>query len=122
VPAVIDRINLLEYVTHHEYVRRAGPQPLPPRDIPADRRATIWSHLRFAARLTLRQAPVGVVLVDPGGDRVVGRRPVDGQSVVVSGDPVELTLVAFGRQRVAAVDYSGDEGSVAQLVRASIKL
>jgi hypothetical protein len=66
--------------------------------------------LRFAARLTLRQAPVGVVLVDPDGDRVVGRRPVDGQSVVVSGDPVELTLVAFGRQRVAAVDYSGDEG------------
>jgi hypothetical protein len=47
---------------------------------------------------------------------------VDGQSVVVSGDPVELTLVAFGRQRVAAVDYFGDEGSVAQLVRASIKL
>jgi hypothetical protein len=30
--------------------------------------------------------------------------------------------VAFGRQRVAAVHYSGDEGSVAQLVRASIKL
>ena len=122
VPAVTDRVNLLEYVAHHEDVRRAGPQPLPPRDIPADRRAAIWSQLRFAARLTLRQAPVGVVLVDPGGDRVVGRRPVDGQSVVVSGDPVELTLVAFGRQRVAAVDYSGDEGSVAQLVRASIKL
>jgi hypothetical protein len=47
---------------------------------------------------------------------------VDGQSVVVSGDPVELTLVAFGRQRVATVDYSGDETSVAQLVSAAIKL
>jgi uncharacterized protein (TIGR03085 family) len=122
LPAVTDRVNLLEYVVHHEDVRRPGPQPLPPRDIPADRRAAIWSQLRFAARLTLRRAPVGVVLVEPDGDRVVARRPVHGDSVVVSGDPVELTLLAFGRQRVAAVDYSGDGGSVAKLVNAAIKL
>ena len=122
VPAVIERVNLLEYVVHHEDVRRAGPQPLPARDVPADRRAAIWSQLRSAARLTLRQAPVGVVLIDPNGDRVVARRPVGGQSVVVRGDPVELTLMAFGRQRVAAVDYSGDENSVAQLVSAAINL
>jgi hypothetical protein len=82
----------------------------------------IWSQLRLAARLTLRQAPVGVVLVDPHGEEAVARKPVDGRSVVVSGDPVELTLVAFGRQRVATVDYSGDETSVAQLVSAAIKL
>ena len=122
VPAVIERVNLLEYVVHHEDVRRAGPHPLPPRDIPADRRAAIWSELRLTARLTLRQAPVGVVLVDPNGDQVVARRPVGGHSVVVRGDPVELTLTAFGRQRVAAVDYSGDENSVAQLVAATINL
>ena len=122
VPAVIERVNLLEYVVHHEDVRRAGPQPSPPRDIPADRRAAIWAQLRSTARLTLRQAPVGVVLAEPNGDRVIARRPVGGQSVVVRGDPVELTLMAFGRQRVAAVDYSGDENSVAQLTSAAIKL
>lgn len=122
VPAVAERLNLLEYVVHHEDVRRAGPEPLPRRDIPPDRRAAIWSQLRSAARLTLRQAPIGVVLVDPDGDRLVARTPVDGQSVVVIGDPVELTLVAFGRQRVATVDYSGDERSVAKLVNAAIKL
>ena len=122
VPAVADRVNLLEYVVHHEDARRAGPEPSPPRDIGADRRMAIWSQLRLAARLTLRQAPVGVVLVDPHGEEAVARKPVDGQSVVVSGDPVELTLVAFGRQRVATVDYSGDEISVAQLVSAAIKL
>ena len=122
VPAVAERVNLLEYVVHHEDVRRAGPEPLPPREIAADRRAAIWSQLRLAARLTLRQAPVGVVLVDSDGDQVVARKPVDGHSVVVTGDPVELTLVAFGRQRVATVDYSGDENSVAQLMDAQIKL
>lgn len=122
VPAVAERVNLLEYVVHHEDVRRAGPQPLPPRDIPGDRRAAIWSQLRSAARLTLRQAPVGVVLVGLDDAPVVARTPVDGQSVVVSGDPVELALVAFGRQRVAIVEYSGDESSVAKLVGAAIKL
>ena len=76
VPAVADRVNLLEYVVHHEDVRRAGPEPSPPRDIRADRRMAIWSQLRLAARLTLRQAPVGVVLVDPDGDR--GRCPKAG--------------------------------------------
>src|SRR5215472_2895446 len=86
VPAVAERINLLEYVVHHEDVRRAGPQPMPPRDISADRRVAIWSQLRSAARLTLRQAPVGVVLAGPDGAPVVARKPVDGQSVVVSGD------------------------------------
>jgi uncharacterized protein (TIGR03085 family) len=94
VPAVADRVNLLEYVVHHEDARRAGPEPSAPRDIGADRRMAIWSQLRLAARLTLRQAPVGVVLVDPHGEEAVARKPVDGQSVVVSGDPVELTLVA----------------------------
>src|SRR4249920_3401059 len=78
VPAVAERVNLLEYVVHHEDVRRAGPRPAPPRNIPADRRAAIWAQLRLAARLTMRQAPVGVVLVEADGDEVVARKPVDG--------------------------------------------
>jgi hypothetical protein len=72
--------------------------------------------------LTLRQAPVGVVLVGPDDDEVVARKPADGPSVTVRGDPVELTLVAFGRQRVATVDYSGDSAAVAVLVNASISV
>jgi uncharacterized protein (TIGR03085 family) len=122
VPPVRERVNLLEYVVHHEDVRRAGAQPRPPRDLPADRQAAIWSQLRVAAHLTLRQAPVGVVLVGPDDDEVVARKPADGPSVTVRGDPVELTLVAFGRQRVATVDYSGDSAAVAVLVNASISV
>ena len=73
-----------------------------------------------AAETTVRSGNPPIVYSP--GEEAVARKPVDGQSVVVSGDPVELTLVAFGRQRVATVDYSGDETSVAQLVSAEIKL
>jgi uncharacterized protein (TIGR03085 family) len=121
-PPVRERANLLEYVVHHEDVRRAGPTPFPPREIPSDRAAAIWAQLRVAARLTLRQAPVGVVLVGPDGDRIVARSPVDGQSVVVTGDPVELALVAFGRQRVATADYAGDERALATFADAAINV
>jgi hypothetical protein len=62
------------------------------------------------------------VLVGPEGDRIVVRSPVDGQSVVVTGDPVELALVAFGRQRVATADYAGDERAVATLADAAINV
>jgi uncharacterized protein (TIGR03085 family) len=122
LPPVGERVNLLEYLVHHEDVRRAGPHPASPRDIPVDRRAAIWAQLRLAARLTLRQAPVGVVLIEPGGDQVVARKPVGVHSVEVRGDPVELTLVTFGRQRVATVDYSGPAEAVAELVNAPIKV
>ena len=117
-----ERLNLLEYVVHHEDVRRAGPNPAGPREVPADRRAAIWAQLRLAARLTLRQATVGVVLVEPGGDQVVARKAAPDEAVVVRGDPVELTLVAFGRQRVATVDYSGDPDAIVRLVAAPIRL
>ncbi len=33
--------------------------------------------------------------------------------MTVTGDPVELALVAFGRQRVAQVDYEGTDEDVA---------
>lgn len=120
LPPVRERFDLLEYVVHHEDVRRATDEPPPPRDIPADRRAAIWAQVRFAARFLLRQAPVGVVLVGPDQARVAARKPVDGRTVLVSGDPVELALLAFGRQRVAVVEYAGDDDAVAQLASAHI--
>jgi uncharacterized protein (TIGR03085 family) len=120
LPPIRERLDLLEYVVHHEDVRRATDEPPAPRDIPADRVAAIWVQVRFAARFLLRQAPVGVVLVGPDQARVAAHKPVDGRTVLVCGDPVELALVTFGRQRVAVVEYAGDEGAVAQLTSAHI--
>jgi hypothetical protein len=42
--------------------------------------------------------------------------------VTVGGEPVELALVAFGRQRVAQVDYDGSAADVATVSGAKIRI
>jgi hypothetical protein len=65
------------------------------------------------ARLLIR-ADVDVILVSPlGGVRVTAKDPLG--SVRVSGDPLELLLWAWGRDRVAQVSVSGDTESVIAL-------
>lgn len=119
VPALREAVNLLEYVVHHEDVRRAGPD-VTPRVLPADRQMAVWQRLRTAARLTLRMARVPVRLEWPSHGTVTVGRAAD--AVTVAGDPVELALVAFGRQRAAHVDYRGDEVSIQRLRTARIAL
>jgi uncharacterized protein (TIGR03085 family) len=104
---VRETVNLVEYTVHHEDVRRAAPQ-WEPRLLPIARQLALWSRLRLAAPVTLRSVPVGVELVWPGRGTVASRRARHGDPVVtVTGEPVELVLVAFGRQRVARVAYDG---------------
>ena len=98
----------------------AGEQPRPARDLPADRQRRHWSAATRRGPLTCGRPAVGVVLVGPDGDQVVARKPADGPSVTVSGDPVELTLVAFGRQRSRPWTTPSDAAAVAVLVNASI--
>lgn len=118
LPPLREAVNLLEYVIHHEDVRRAVPDAHP-RLLPVARQRAVWSRLRFAAPVTLRAVPVGVRLIWPGhGERRTRRDPV----VTVTGDPVELALVAFGRQRVARVDYDGPAGDVATVSGARIAI
>lgn len=114
--------NLLEYVVHHEDVRRAG-EGWQPRSLPIARQQAIWWWLQRVARFTMRRAPVGVELVWPSDGSATARRSRDGRPVVtVTGDPVELALVAFGRQRVARVDYDGDPADVTALAEARISV
>ena len=117
LPLLREAVNLLEYVVHHEDVRRAVDGWVP-RVLPVSRQDALWSRLRLASRLTLRQLPVPVRLEWPGHDSVsVGRgRP----GVTVTGAPAELALVAFGRQSVARVDYTGPDDAVAQVRGATI--
>lgn len=99
-----EAINFLEYVIHHEDVRRGG-MALGRRTLPDDERAAIWSRMRPLATLGLRHAPVGVTLASPSGQRQQVRRGEDG--VVLTGDPVELLLYASGRRTAADVELSG---------------
>ncbi|MBV9594864.1 MAG: TIGR03085 family protein [Actinobacteria bacterium] len=111
-PPLVDPLNLIEYVVHHEDLRRAA-REWTARGVPIDRQRAIWRQLRTTARLSLHSAPVGVRLIWPGRADAVVRRGSD--VVAVSGNPVELALFALGRQRVAAVDYDGPDDAVAAL-------
>ena len=110
-----DAVNLLEFVVHHEDLRRAGDRPRPPRSLPDAMRDAIWGRLRGMARIAVRTSPVGVVLVSTTGRRAVVRRGAD--SVAVVGDPVELTLYLFGRTARADVELRGAPETVAAFRR-----
>lgn len=100
-----DRMNLVEYVVHHEDLRRAGPSPAGPRDLPTAVETAIWRRLRVAAKLPLRGSPVGIVLAAPGHGQV--QASGGNLRAIVSGGPVELLLWAFGRRQVAHVEVAG---------------
>jgi uncharacterized protein (TIGR03085 family) len=116
VPAVDGMVNGLEYLVHHEDVVRAQPDWKPIVD--AERDDEAWGRLRTMAKLIGRPVGVGLVLASPdresitakaadgGGDRVSG---------TVTGPVVDVVLWAFGRTRVADVEFSGDYQAVTEL-------
>lgn len=114
LPGLDELVGTVELFIHHEDVRRAQPG-WTPRALPADLQDVLWRRLRTTARMLLRRSPVGVVLRRATGEKTAGRRaaPV----VIVSGEPAELTLFAFGRGAHAMVDYSGEPSAVDRLRR-----
>lgn len=112
LPPVREQANLLEYLVHHEDVRRASPG-WAPRPLSAAFRQTVWRRLALASRLTLRSVPVGLVLSCPANGELRTRRANrGGPTVTVTGDPVELAMFTFGRLSVAQVDYTGAQGDI----------
>jgi uncharacterized protein (TIGR03085 family) len=113
MPGVKDAVNLLEYVIHHEDVRRAQPG-WGPRAVPSSLADAVWTAVRLSARAAFRRARDGVTLRRAGTDSTVtgkgGRL-----TVTVVGDPVELALFLSGRRQVARVDVEGDDAAVARL-------
>lgn len=101
--------NHLEYVVHHEDVRR-GSGPVEPFPRSPEQNDAIFDALGGVSRMGLAKAPVGVVLVVPGGRRKVVRKAAD--SVAVVGAPVELALVVSGRRRVADVEVIGSDEAI----------
>ncbi|MFF0814118.1 TIGR03085 family metal-binding protein [Rhodococcus sp. NPDC003318] len=102
--------NLGEMFVHHEDVRRAGPE-WEPRELGAAWDAALWTLARRMGRRSYRKAPCAVVL-DAGNGRRASLGRSGGVEVVLSGTPAELTLHAFGRDRVRLV-MDGPEDAVA---------
>ncbi len=114
VPSVDDVVNTVEMIIHHEDLLRGDGRPGPRRDVSPELAKAAWSALRRMASLMFRRTPVGVELVAPGFRAITARQgtPV----VTVTGEPVELLLVAYGRERVAAVEYDGAAAAVDALL------
>ena len=113
-------VNTLEYLVHHEDIRRAQPS-WSPRTLGDETEQTIWSALRLPAKAATRSLPVGLTLENSAtGSTLVAREGA--QQVVVRGLPSELALYVFGRRAHARVEASGDADAVARLADASLGL
>ncbi len=109
-------VNAVEFYVHGEDVRRAAPgwAPLSPTAagvLRPGQREQLWRAARTMSVLRHRRSKVGVVLVVPSGPRAVAHRGA--RAVVLTGQPEELLLHAFGRRSVAQVEVSGPPEAVA---------
>jgi uncharacterized protein (TIGR03085 family) len=103
-----EQISFVEYVIHHEDVRRGGTGPAQPRDLPAAEQEAVWKQLGLFA-LALRRSPVGVRLATPRGETRVVKA---GDGVTLTGEPVELALWISGRREAAHVAVTGAPDAV----------
>jgi uncharacterized protein (TIGR03085 family) len=107
-----EQVNLLEYVIHHEDVRRGAGQHVP-RTLPGPQVEKVFRQVPLTARLKLRRAPVGVTLARPAGATIVVR--TGSPMVRVTGEPVELALWVSGRRQAAQVQVSGPPDAITRL-------
>lgn len=121
LPGLDAQVNTLEFLVHHEDVRRAQPD-WTPRRLPGDLERMVWRRLRLLGRLMLRRSPVGVVLRERPGGAAALAGPSGGERVELAGAPSELLLFCFGRQRHARVEQTGDPEAIARLADAPLGL
>jgi uncharacterized protein (TIGR03085 family) len=109
-----EALNLVEYIVHHEDLRR-GSGPVPPRDLPPAELDEIWRRARLILKRAYRKAPVGVELVPDGGPVTPVRRGPS--AVTLAGSRLDLVLHAFGRRSAADVRLDGSSEGVSSFTR-----
>jgi uncharacterized protein (TIGR03085 family) len=108
IPALDNAVNSIEFFVHHEDVRR-GQEGWTPRKPDQERDAAVWAGLRRMSWLTLRRAPVGLVLRRTDGDEIVVKRGPN--TATVTGEPGELLLFTAGRDS-ARVEFEGEQTAI----------
>jgi uncharacterized protein (TIGR03085 family) len=112
IPAVRSAISFVEYLVHHEDVRRANDQS--PRSDRPDLQAEAWKALCRLGPLMVRKAKTGralklVATGASGRSKTFGK----GATVMITGEPVELLLYLEGRRSAAVVTLNGAPEDVA---------
>jgi len=106
--------NGIEYLVHHEDVRRAQPSWAPVDD--AERDLQAWARLAPMAKMVGKPSPVGLVLASPGHDPITARSAdQDTPRGTVSGPVTDVILWAYGRTGAVDVELSGDPEAIAAL-------
>lgn len=93
-----EQANLVEFVVHHEDVRRAQPE-WEPRELPGRVRGALWKSAAMLGRRAYSDSPAPVVLAAPDGATTQVKRGA-GEAVTLRAQPEELLLHAFGRDAV----------------------
>ena len=109
-----EAFNLVEYVVHHEDLRR-GQGPARPRDLPSAELDEIWRRSGPILKRAYRKAPVRVELAPV--DRAVTVVNAGPSAVRVVGPPLEIVLHAFGRRSAAQVSVEGSSEDVSSFTR-----
>lgn len=113
LPPFDEPANTAEFFVHTEDARRARPD-WQPRPLDPGLAEALWPRVRGIARLGLRGFPAAVHVSSPGhGEFVAGS--AEGDRVDVSGDPGELLLFFFGRQRASRARVGGTEEAANRL-------
>ncbi len=110
VPGMEGLANFLEYVVHHEDVRRAQPQ-WTARDLDRAEQDLLWSRTASTARLIARKCPVALRLRRTDATAPVIALKSTSDAVTLAGSPLELILRLYGRTAVN-VEVSGSEQAV----------
>ncbi len=111
-------MNLVEFAVHHEDVRRSVDRWTARSDI-GPLQDALWPFQRSGARMRTRALRhLDLSIARPGGAPVAVRRPgpaSSGRPVLVTGEPLELSLFFFGRRDHALVELTGDAEGVAEV-------
>jgi uncharacterized protein (TIGR03085 family) len=132
VPAMVDRLRkppltpyslpvverftqTLEYVVHHEDIRRAQPG-WEPRELPPEDVEELWTLVSRSGSYLGRnlEVPARIARSDRAGLSARFSRG-DGDPVVVTGPVVELVMWAFGRTALRDVTLDGPADALARL-------
>lgn len=114
LPGIEWLANTVEYVVHHEDLRR-GQADWEPRTLARADEDTLWRQLGLIGTMAARQAGIPLVVQradDPTSSKVL----LKGDSpVTVTGPPSELILMLSGRHQLRNLEYDGPPERVAEL-------
>jgi len=110
IPAVDAAANIVEFVVHAEDVRRAQHNWLP-RPTDAELNEVLWTRLAKMSRMLLHKLPMGITVQRTDIDAASAAIKTGSPVLLLSGAPLELTMLLYGRS-VVEVNIEGDESTV----------